>query len=85
MTNTGYKHYIMYSFHVLPVVTLSIDCLLNKCFYEKSMIKYPIIFTACYGVLNMILGIGFDIIPYPVLDYKSKHIYIYILATNNHF
>jgi hypothetical protein len=72
VTNTPFKHWITYSYHTIPIITLTIDSILHKASYEKHHIKFPIIYTLLYGIVNAILGLFFNRVVYPPLNYKSK-------------
>lgn len=48
----------------------------------KKHFFWPVIVAVTYEIENMILGLGYDIVPYPELNYKDWKTALYVvLAT----
>lgn len=71
-------HWGNFTWHSIPIISLTIDAFWSKFHFRKKILCVPIIFGICYQIENATLAIRFNIIVYPILNYKDYGTYIYI-------
>ena len=81
-TMDGLSQWRIFAWHLIPWMSLIIDTCWNKSEFGRKHFMWPVIVAGTYEIENMILGLGYDIVPYPELNYKTWQTAVYVgLAT----